>query len=53
MADQESLLPEQEMVEDLLAIVHKFSCRLHGMRKYRKQIREDFPGSRVPKEILA
>jgi putative resolvase len=40
------------MAEDLLAIVHTFSCRLYGLRKYRKQIREDFPGSREPKEIL-
>ncbi|MGF6782063.1 putative resolvase [Paraburkholderia sp. GAS334] len=52
VANQESLSPEQEMVEDLLAIVHTFSCRLYGMRKYRKQIKEDFPGSKESKEIL-
>jgi putative resolvase len=52
VVNQESLSPEQEMAEDLLAIVHTFSCRLSGMRKYRKQIKEDFPGSRQPKEIL-
>ena len=52
VVNQESLSPEQEMVEDLLAIVHTFSCRLYGMRKYKKQIREDFPGSREPKDIL-
>ena len=52
MVNQEPLSPEQEMVEDLLAIVHTFSRRLYGMRKYRKQIREYFPGSREPKEIL-
>ena len=52
VVNQESLSPEQEMVEDLLAIVHTFPCRLYGMRKYRKQIKEDFPGSRQPKEIL-
>jgi putative resolvase len=52
VVNQESLSPEQEMAEDLLAIVHTFSCRLDGMRKYRKQIKEDFPGSRQPKEIL-
>ncbi|EYS97421.1 recombinase [Cupriavidus sp. SK-4] len=50
--DQESLSPEQEMAEDLLAIVHTFSCRLYGMRKYKKQIKEDYPGSKEPKEIL-
>jgi putative resolvase len=38
--------------EDLLAIVHTFSCRLYGMRKYNKQIKEDYPGSKEPKDIL-
>ncbi|WP_459572650.1 IS607 family transposase, partial [Cupriavidus sp. 8B] len=52
VVNQESLSPEQEMVEDLLAVVHTFSCRLDGMRKYKKQIKEDYPGSKVPKEIL-
>jgi putative resolvase len=50
--NQESLSPEQEMVEGLLAIVHTFSCRLYGMRKVKKQIKEDYPGSKEPKEIL-
>ena len=36
VANQESLSPQQEMTEDLLAIVHTFSCRLYGMRKYKK-----------------
>ncbi|SEQ53740.1 Predicted site-specific integrase-resolvase [Ectothiorhodospira magna] len=42
VVNQESLSPEQEMVEDLLAIVHTFSCRLYGMRKYKQSIKEDF-----------
>jgi putative resolvase len=29
-----------------------FSCRLYGMRKYRKQIKDDYPGTKEPKEIL-
>ena len=33
----------QEMVEDLMAIVHTFSCRLDGMRKYKNAIHTDFP----------
>lgn len=41
VVNQESLSPQQEMVEDLLAIVHTFSCRLYGLRKYKKKIRED------------
>jgi predicted site-specific integrase-resolvase len=24
------------MVEDLMSIVHTFSCRLYGLRKYKK-----------------
>lgn len=37
VVNQESLSPQEEMTEDLLAIVHTFSCRLYGMRKYRKE----------------
>lgn len=38
--NQESLSPEQEMVQDMLAIVHCFSARLYGLRNYRKALRE-------------
>ena len=37
VVNQESLSPQEEMTEDLLAIVPTFSCRLYGMRKYRKE----------------
>jgi predicted site-specific integrase-resolvase len=43
VANQESLSPQQEMVEDLMAIVHTFSCRLYGMQKYKQSIKEEFP----------
>ena len=33
--------PEQELTEDILAILHTFSCRLYGLRRYRKAIKED------------
>ena len=36
--NSESLSPEQEMTQDLLAIVHCFSARLYGLRNYRKAI---------------
>lgn len=39
VVNQESLSPEKEMVEDLLSIVHTFSCRLYGMRKYKKELK--------------
>lgn len=38
VANQKTLSPEQEMVEDLLAIVHCFSSRLYGLRKYKKTL---------------
>lgn len=34
VANQPNLSPHQELVEDLLAIVHCFSCRLYGSRTY-------------------
>jgi len=37
--NQERLSPEQEMVEDLMTIVHCFSSRLYGLRNYRRQLR--------------
>ena len=36
----ESLSPEQELVRDLIAIVTVFSARLHGLRSYRKVLKE-------------
>ncbi|MDN0085626.1 IS607 family transposase, partial [Crenobacter sp. SG2305] len=53
VVNQETLSPEQEMVEDLLAIVHTFSCRLYGMRKYKKQLQEDYPQTKEPKALLS
>ena len=38
--NHESLSPEQEMVQDMLAIVHCFSARLHGLRNCRKALKE-------------
>lgn len=36
--NQETLSPEQEMVQDLMTIVHCFSSRLYGLRNYRKAL---------------
>ena len=47
VVNQMSLSPEKEMVEDMLAIVHTFSCRLDGMLKYEKSLREEFPGAKT------
>lgn len=40
VANQEQLSPQQEMVEDLMTIIHCFSSRLYGLRSYKKKIRE-------------
>ena len=34
----ESMSPEEEMTKDLLSIIHCFSSRLYGLRKYKKKI---------------
>ena len=33
--------PDKEMVEDLVSIIHVFSCRLYGLRKYKKKLQGD------------
>lgn len=40
VVNQESLSSQQEMVQDLMAIIHTFSCRLYGLRKYKKDIKK-------------
>jgi putative resolvase len=39
VANQQSLSPERELTEDQ-ANVHTFSCRLYGLRKYRKTLQQ-------------
>lgn len=36
----ETLSPQQELVQDLMTIVHGFSRRLDGLRNYRKALRK-------------
>ena len=38
--------PESELVHDLLAIVNVFSCRMHGLRKYKSQIKSQIKEDR-------
>lgn len=52
----ESLSPEQEMVQDLMTIVHCFSSRLYGLRNYRKAIQKamtDDQGAQDPAQSNA
>ncbi|WP_158843977.1 IS607 family transposase [Saccharothrix deserti] len=44
VANQESLSPLEELVQDLLSIVHTFSHRLHGLRRYEKALRDALGG---------
>lgn len=33
--------PQKELVRDIILILHVFSCRLYGLRKYKHKIKED------------
>lgn len=33
--------PAEELTRDLLSIIHVFSCRVHGLRRYRLEMQED------------
>ena len=33
--------PQQELIEDLISIINIFSCRIYGLKKYKKDIRLD------------
>lgn len=39
--DESVHCPESELTADLLAILHVFSWRMHGLRSYRTKIKED------------
>lgn len=41
IVNNESLSPNEELVQDVISILHVFSCRLYGLRKYKNQIKED------------
>lgn len=30
---------EKEVVQDLISIIHVFSCRIYGLRKYKNKIK--------------
>ena len=33
--------PQKELIDDLISIIHVFSCRIYGLRKYKKDISSD------------
>jgi predicted site-specific integrase-resolvase len=38
---QQKYSPQAELVQDMLSVVHCFSSRVYGLRKYEKQLRQD------------
>jgi len=40
IVNNETLSPEEELVQDLISIIHVFSCRIYGLRKYKSKIKE-------------
>ena len=41
IVNNETLSPNEELVQDIISILHVFSCRLYGLSKYKNQIKED------------
>ncbi|AHM56867.1 transcriptional regulator, MerR family [Peptoclostridium acidaminophilum DSM 3953] len=41
VVNNESLSPQEELVQDIISILHVFGFRIYGLRKYKKKIRED------------
>lgn len=41
VVNNETLSPNEELVQDIISILHVFSCEIYGMRKYKKKIEED------------
>ena len=38
----EKLSPQEELVQDIVSILHVFSCRLYGLRKYKDKIKGEY-----------
>lgn len=41
VVNNETLSPNEELVQDIISILHVFSCKIYGIRKYKKKIEED------------
>lgn len=40
IANAETLSPHEELTQDLLSIIHCFSCRLYGLRTYKDKVKK-------------
>ena len=47
VVNNETMSPQEEMIQDLINIIHEFSIRIYGLRKYKKQIKEDMKNENV------
>ena len=41
VVNNELLSPKEELAQDIISILHVFSCRIYGLRKYKKKIERD------------
>ena len=49
--DQTTYSPEPELSKDLLNILQVFSCRMHGLRNYQKQVSQALSRSKTKGEL--
>ena len=41
IAENVCTTPQEELIQDLISIVHEFSCRVYGLRKYKKKLTKE------------
>ena len=42
VVNNESLSPQEEIIQDLISIIHVFSYKIYGLRKYKTKIKVDY-----------
>ena len=49
--NHESMSPQEEMTKDLLSIIHCFSSRLYGLRKYKNELNKLVKSSEIDESL--